>query len=103
MQNLRPPVRVNFCKTARSLARGMWALRGHDDHYFFRTPASVLLRLCVALFAVGVSTALPGDAGAVGPAPPVCGAPRLFPGVLPESVRCVGTWRTSRPVQGGAV
>lgn len=33
----------------------------------------------MALFAAGVSTALPDDAGAVGPAPPVCGAPRLLP------------------------
>jgi hypothetical protein len=50
--------------------------------YFLRIPVSVLLRLCVALLAAGVSTALPCDDGA-GPAPPVCGAPRLLP-VVPR-------------------
>ena len=39
---------------------------------------SVLLRLCVAALAAGVSTALPCEAAAPGAAP-VCGTPMLFP------------------------
>src|SRR3954468_9164994 len=50
--------------------------------YFFRTPASVLPRFCVAAFAAGVSTALPCETGAV-PAAPVCGTPMLLP-VVPR-------------------
>jgi hypothetical protein len=49
--------------------------------YFLRTPASVLPRLCVAAFAAGVSTALPGEA-AEEPARLDCGAPMLLPVVL---------------------
>jgi hypothetical protein len=47
-------------------------------NYFFSKPASVLLRLCVALFAAGVSTALPCDVAA-GPVPGAFGAPKLLP------------------------
>jgi hypothetical protein len=50
---------------------------GTAESYFLRIPVSVLLRLCDALVAAGVSTALPCDA-ATEPAL-VCGVPRSFP------------------------
>jgi hypothetical protein len=60
----RPLVRLNFCKTVRSFARGMWGGGAGTINlscltYFLRMPVFVLPRLCMAAFAAGVSTALP--------------------------------------------